>query len=55
MFNVASGVSLKGMGESCLLSKEERLTLNIDGVMAFKFLEIGPETRKIGENWTSRF
>ena len=27
-------VSLKGMGESFLLSKAELLTLNIDGVMA---------------------
>ena len=49
-------MSLKGMGESFLLSEDEPLTPNIDGVMALEFLEGGPKTRKLakkGENWAS--
>ena len=34
IFYFANGVQLKGMGESLLLSKDEPLTHNIDGVMA---------------------
>ena len=38
------------MGESFLLSKDEPLTPNIDGVVAFEFLEGGPKTRKSAKN-----
>ena len=34
MFYALFGVSLKGMGERFLLSKDEHLTPDIDGVMA---------------------
>ena len=34
MFYAGFGMVLKGMGESFLLSKDEPLTPNIDGVMA---------------------
>ena len=42
---------LKGMGESFLLSDDETLTPNIDGVMALWILEGGPKRPKIGKNW----
>ena len=37
---------LKGVVESCLLSKDELLTPDIDGVMHFEFLKEGLKTRK---------
>ena len=46
------------MGERFLLSEDEPLTPDIDGVTAvwhFGFLEGGPKTRKIGTIWTSKF
>ena len=42
---------LNGMGESFLLTEDEPLTLNIGGVVALWFLEIGPKTRKPAKNW----
>ena len=42
---------LKGMGGRFLLSEDEPLTPNIDGVMRhFDFLEGGPKRPKIGVN-----
>ena len=45
---------LKGMGESFLLSEDEPLTSNIDGVMTLWIFRRRAKNTKIGKNWTSR-
>ena len=54
-FYVASGVQLKGMIESFLLSKDEPLTPNIDEVMAVWIFRRRAQNTKIGKKWTSQF
>ena len=44
MFYAWIGMLLKGMGESFLLSKDESLTLDIDGVMALWMSKRGAQT-----------
>ena len=46
---------LKGMVRSCLLSEDELLTIDIDGVIALWILKTRAQYTKIRENWTSKF
>ena len=52
-FYVLFGLVLEGVVESCLLSKDELLTPNIDEVMVVWIFRMRAQNTKIGENWTS--
>ena len=58
-FHAWFGMLPKGMGESFLLSEDEPLTPNIDGVMALWIFRRRAQTaenrRKSVKNWTSKF
>ena len=51
MFYVFIDVLLKGMVESCLLSKDEPLTPDIDGVIALWIFRRRAQNMKIGKKY----